>query len=366
MITKVKIAHFKGFKELGLSDLSRITLLGGRNNLGKTSALEAIFLFFDRLNAGMFFRHLNWRGIGNISLDPETVCAPLFYHYNLDQKIVLSIWDDCNQQTMEFAFTLTNPQKSIEVGSSRLDERALPELTSGLAAFGLYGIDITYRFAQTELKARWSILPKPDSSAIAVQLAPETPEQYVNTVTKPAVLLSARTRVPPEEDVQRFGRLDNEVKGDTPVQFLQILEPRLKSLSIGSNRIIQGDIGIGHKLPVPLMGEGMDRLLSLILVIATTRQGIVFIDEFENGIHHSVLSKVWEAVARSAREFDCQIIATTHSYECLQAAYEGVAAADSSNELRYIRLDRRGEEIIATPYKYEELGAALENRWELR
>jgi AAA15 family ATPase/GTPase len=42
MITSVTIENFKRFKHLEIPDLSRITLLGGRNNVGKTSVLSVI------------------------------------------------------------------------------------------------------------------------------------------------------------------------------------------------------------------------------------------------------------------------------------------------------------------------------------
>jgi len=73
MITKLKIDGFKGFKQLEISKLSRITLLGGRNNVGKTSILEALFMFYDRLNPQMILRQFAWRGIGTIAFEPESM-----------------------------------------------------------------------------------------------------------------------------------------------------------------------------------------------------------------------------------------------------------------------------------------------------
>jgi len=50
MITRLNISNFKCFEHLELPQLSRVTLLGGRDNIGKSSLLEAMFMFFDRLN----------------------------------------------------------------------------------------------------------------------------------------------------------------------------------------------------------------------------------------------------------------------------------------------------------------------------
>lgn len=58
MITSATIENFKCFKRLDLPDLSRITLLGGRNNVGKTAVLEALAIFYRRVGPRMFYRHL--------------------------------------------------------------------------------------------------------------------------------------------------------------------------------------------------------------------------------------------------------------------------------------------------------------------
>lgn len=80
MITRFKVSGFKGLKPLELPKLTRVSLLGGRNNVGKTSVLEALFMFFDRLNPQMILRQYAWRGVGVIPLEAEAMWAPIFYN----------------------------------------------------------------------------------------------------------------------------------------------------------------------------------------------------------------------------------------------------------------------------------------------
>lgn len=116
------------------------------------------------------------------------------------------------------------------------------------------------------------------------------------------------------------------------------------------------------------MGDGVNRLLSIILAIATTKNGIVLIDEIDSGIHYSAMTNVWEGITMAAREFNCQVIATTHSYECLQAATEGTTRAGLADDFSYIRLDRipKDNEIVAKVYSNDVLTAALGRGWEVR
>ena len=109
---------------------------------------------------------------------------------------------------------------------------------------------------------------------------------------------------------------------------------------------------------------GMSRILSLALAIATVPGGIVLVDEIENGIHHSVMEKVWRAIGAFARNYDVQLFATTHSYECIGAAYRAFES-DEEDELRLFRIQRNGDGgFKAVKYDRERLGGVLELRME--
>ena len=55
MIKDITIENYKLFKSFSVKDLPRVLLIGGQNNCGKTSFLEALFFIFDQNNAGMFY-----------------------------------------------------------------------------------------------------------------------------------------------------------------------------------------------------------------------------------------------------------------------------------------------------------------------
>lgn len=51
MLERIAIRHFRGFRELEMARMGRVNLLTGRNNAGKTSLLEAVFLLSGGGNA---------------------------------------------------------------------------------------------------------------------------------------------------------------------------------------------------------------------------------------------------------------------------------------------------------------------------
>ena len=109
----------------------------------------------------------------------------------------------------------------------------------------------------------------------------------------------------------------------------------------------------------------MARLTNFILHIANARDGVVLVDEIENGLHHSVMSKVWRAIADAAHHFNAQLFATTHSFECIKAAHTGLL--ESKNyDFRLHRLERIKDAIGAVSYDQENLDSAIEQGLEVR
>jgi AAA15 family ATPase/GTPase len=130
--------------------------------------------------------------------------------------------------------------------------------------------------------------------------------------------------------------------------------------------MIHGEIGLREPIPLIAMGEGVVRIASLVLAIGSAGGGIVAIDEFENGLHYSVLTDVWKAVATAARLFNVQIFATTHSFECIEAAHQAFTQ-ETPYDFKLHRLDlKEPRGIHAVSFDKDTLQAALEANFEVR
>src|SRR5262249_53765811 len=131
-----------------------------------------------------------------------------------------------------------------------------------------------------------------------IQFEPHVVTIIPSEMLRNIVFVPLRGKVDFNEDVNRFAELDIKRKVDRVVSFLRVIEPQLIGLTLtmsAQRPTIYADIpGMDRKIPVGLLGDGMNRLLSIILAIATANGGIVLIDEIDAGIHRSVLPKVWE------------------------------------------------------------------------
>jgi AAA15 family ATPase/GTPase len=119
-------------------------------------------------------------------------------------------------------------------------------------------------------------------------------------------------------------------------------------------------------LPLQSMGDGINRILSIILALIHSEKGFLLIDEFENGLHHSVQEKLWEIIFELSNILDIQVFATTHSEDCI-AGFESVLnMPEKGFDGRLIRLDLVDDKIQYVAYSKQEIGIAMENDIETR
>ncbi len=158
--------------------------------------------------------------------------------------------------------------------------------------------------------------------------------------------------------------LDINGKKQQILQILRVIDPRLKDIK-SEGLMLYGDIDTGSLIPLPVLGGTMARLASLALYILNAPNGVVLVDEIENGLHYSVMFKVWKAVALAARESDTQVFATTHSWECIKAAHQAFTL-DGKYDFRLHRLGWIDGKIGAVTYDQETLDAAIKAGLEVR
>ena len=357
MITEAMIKNFKCFKQLTLPDLGRITIIGGKNNVGKTALLESLFLFFDRTSPNMILRQYGWRGLGRVASTPEGMWAPIFRNYSLNEPIVLSVWIDNKLENASFKYNPNFILNSLPPGEA-LQNSGQKSVRTDAEPVPSFSLDVEYSNGSGTNTAHLLISPKG---------TPGLRLDYVASGLKPAIFIPAKMQISSKETSERFSKLQKTKSISKALDFLKLIEPRLKELANiteGPDPVIYGDIGLPEMIPIPLMGEGMSHALDIILAMAYCENSTLFIDEVDNGIHRSLLPNIWEAIGNAAEYYNCQIIATTHSYECLESIHRGTA--NRPNDLRYIRLSREDDVTTAKTSNYDMLGSGIQHNMEIR
>ena len=308
MLKRLQIRNFRGFNALKIDPLSGINLIAGKNNSGKTSLLEALFLLSSAGNAQIAVNTNVIRGIEPGTPLKDPFWKQLFYNLDMGRHIEIK------------GYYKSRGELALKITSERQPTTEIPlERTDGISATNLFD-ERSLIFQYTDS------VNKKIKSHIRIKEQELEVNQPATNILLPAAILLSRTRHP-HEDAMRLGQLRRQKQGDLLLKALQTIEPRLQSIEDNSSSgtpMIWGDIGLPELMPLSAMGEGMTQIARLVLAIASMPNGVVLVDEVENGIHHSVLPNVWRAIDEAAKQFHTQIFATTHSFECIEAAHHAL------------------------------------------
>ncbi len=360
MYRSFELRNFRCFQELKITDLEKVNLFAGINNVGKTSLLEALFLHCGAYNPELAIRLNAFRGIESLKIElgrsTGTPWDSLFTQFDTAKRVELRGENEKGSKRTLFLKVVRQPEELAQIRHfaqpSSKQSNGFPN-ASEIAQV----LELEYKEGGQQRKFYMILDPKGGR----IEPIPPAPPF-------PAFFQGDRLHIPLRDEAERFGNLEIRGQQEVILEVLKIIEPRLRRLAMvvaTGEPMLHGDIGIGRLVPLPLMGAGIVRLASLVLHIGNAPNGIVLVDEIENGLHHSILIKVWKALMEVAQQFNTQIFATTHSFECILAAHRAFEESQS-NDFRLHRLDRIKDNIKLVTYDRESLAAAVETGLEVR
>lgn len=354
MIDSVFLDNYKQFKEFEINGLKRINILSGENNTGKTSILEAIFMLYDRGSPDFTLRQFGWRGVNAIELKADSLWRPLFSNFDLSKKITIKVNDNGHEEKATYQH-IENFNTSLAVKPNNAPRNQTFSSSNILAE---------------SLKCSYFYKKK---NAGECNLFINSGQLSMNTnrlqkAKKEVAFVHSSARGNLASDSEKLGKIDVENGLKNITEYLKIIEPRLTSLSIiphGQQSLIYGDIGLKRKIPISYMGEGITKFLSILVTIATTKNGIICLDEIENGIHYSLFPKIWEIMDKMTKTYKCQLFITTHSRDVLHGLNEYYKSSETK-DISFVRLDTIQGSITPKMYDSSMLLTAMEREWEIR
>ena len=337
MLNSLEIKNFRILEDFKVSKLGRVNLIVGKNNSGKSSVLEALRIYAGNAQQELlkqiatghdekYYMEKNEQIESDIQLPFEDFFVGrqfpqdeafaisigelasgddvlrIEHGFLIEEEVVVKnesgeivetrtrlrrisnpSHDDLSSEAISHALFVTKGERSFP--HIRLDQSRSPRYRSRIETSGTLPCSVipTPFIPVDELADEWD--------KIALTEHEEVVKQALRIITPEFENL---TFVRNDEDNryprQRFSRLAKVKMSDSP-----------------------------HPVPLNSLGDGMLRVLQLVLKVFPAKGGFLLIDEFENGLHFSIQEKVWELLFEMAQRLDIQVFATTHSWDCIES-----------------------------------------------
>jgi energy-coupling factor transporter ATP-binding protein EcfA2 len=348
MFHSVKIDGYRGFANFEMTNLGRVNLLVGKNNSGKTSVLEALHLLSYGGDISALWQICGRRG-ERISdeRDPryptesEIDISHLFLGHEIavGSKFTISARNQSPMRAITYEISEPSQKEREQVGAVApvvVDEPAVlgqrlvlrvhssPPMPSRLVPLTRRGgISIEFLDAPRRVQSGRRVQETPPSS------------HFISTESLNGSELARlwdKVQLRPQEKLV--------------LEALRFIDPKIDQIrAVGSARYI-GDRGgflikrEDYNSPFPLgsLGDGAWRMLALAIVITQCSNGVLLIDEIDTGLHYTVMADMWKMIHAAAKEFDVQVFATTHSYDCVHSI--ATVCHESKNEAGEITIQR--------------------------
>ena len=375
MIRTFSLKRYRGFDEYELANLTRVNLLVGRNNSGKTSILEAVHFLAARGDPAVLTHSANRRGELNVVESRSgRPGGPDVSHFFIGHRVKLGTGfrlssDDGHghiEATIRGAdiedgflpFDDDTDQPSLSLLDDDADQPSLLLQIQGSNLKSSPPIPIAENGAL--FNSRHLRLRSPWSGS-----APEPPP--VQFVTPDSLYFGPMRAM--WDNVLIEGRESEVINAmkvlEDDIESIHFLTSELSRARSGRSGVLLGFRGGGRRIPLGSHGDGMRRLLALSLSLIRTEQGILLVDEIDTGLHWTVMEEMWRLVVETARRSSVQVFATTHSYDCIRGLASLVESRpDLAGDVSIQKIERSLKEAVR--FDAKDIRAAVEQNVELR
>jgi AAA15 family ATPase/GTPase len=397
MFKSITIKNFRGIKELTIDDFKQVNLFVGANNSGKTSVLEALFIALNPNNPGLFNIANIQRGLLEVKPNQpkqthinayESSLKVLFHNLNFELPIsIQSSFISLKEEREIYIKPIisTGSLSEIDGNISSAASTEIKERWAGLDfEFSCTGLDRKnkqefFKFRSQALLTAFNSTVAANQMLEGIGVKSEQNNEYVNKLNENKIkqrtgrFISHNFGSTSLLDIEsQFNKIKQKKKKNEFVKILQKIEPKIQDIDFTDSFII--DIGLTEMIRLETLGQGTVKLFALACMLIADEQnivdGVLFIDELENGFHHSSQKTVWDFLFKLAEEKNIQIFATTHSEDCVKA-FTGVAENmyknASRNKAILYRLEKKqNDEFRVFKFDLETLETSLEKGREFR
>jgi energy-coupling factor transporter ATP-binding protein EcfA2 len=348
MIRSIDVRNFRCFERLKIDDCHRINVIVGDNGSGKTALLEALFLALGTTTQ-LALRYRQQRGLGvsftgSSKTIEEAFWKDFFHKRDWNRVICVELTGDAPEARQVRIVRGSSSQLSIPIGE---DDQQTERVTA----------PIMFEWRDS------AGTPHPASPKIVDGRLefPSTAEDMPDFF-----FFAANQTVPTLENAERFSSLSRASRLRSFVQLFTTEYDWIRDLSlevIAGTPMIYATLVSGERLPLPNVSAGINRLVSIMLSIASRQRSILLVDEAENGIYYKHYRASWAGLLSFARQYESQLFLSTHSEEWLEAL---VDVADDMSDVALWRIERTDAGAVIRQFSGKTFKAGIETGGEVR
>ena len=338
-IKNVEFENFKCFEKLKVKELKRVNLIGGKNNIGKTSFMEGLELFLSSKNSY------------NLAI-------------NLYKMITRRQRNIRRERYFELDFIYSNNSKvNLTIDSNKIEIEYLEEVPNKVNEF--VREENIFKKYEPSLK----LIVNEESFIVPIERISDRPLMIRRELdSKLSINFISSSTTEEKEIAIYYGRLIDMNMEKSLDESLSLFDENIIALK---QKMTDRDVVLKLQLrnretPVLLssLGEGINRYIAILCAIWSSKNGYLFIDEIENGIHYTNYEKLWRIIFEASEKANCQVFVTSHSKECIEA-FNRVNEEDEGIYLEFYKNQKNGL-IVVKERDNEQLEYALSHNSEIR
>ncbi len=344
MFNKIEIERFRGIKYASINGFKQINLFFGKNNCGKSSLLESLFLASGLSNPLLpihvnFMRGYHKARLNDLRLD----------FYNLDSSQPIHIHME-NEEKRDLRINLFE-QNQDNIALNADDTNILSNVEEGE-----YGLKFDFKINEQHFESQLRFDPANSKDATRI-----VSKEYVEALR--CIYLSPKYDF--NASIQGLKNILQNKDEQFIVEGLKLIEPRVKDFIFTDNEMLV-DIGLSKRIPVNMMGDGARKIVSLLTAVYDCKDGALLVDEISNGFHHSVMCNLWKVLINAAIRNNTQLFITTHDTDSIKGLRD--AALNKHNDIvaAFKLLKTSDDDLKAYHYSLESLDYSINQEIEVR
>ncbi|WRB12220.1 ATP/GTP-binding protein [Helicobacter pylori] len=381
MIQSVRIKNFKNFKDTTIDGFTKLNIITGENNAGKSNLLEALYCLVGK----SMHPCTNILEIyDNIRKEPLTIESKNLMFYGLDtEKEIQIVTTLDNNQTLDLQIKFIASEYQNTIESQIIPTAEQVQAFSQLKFIFKKGEEEIYN-DYLNIARIPNFPPIPNQSSYNRQFKNFEPNQSQKLLSFESAVIITPSDVARKRDVinpnaihimnpniiQAVRKIldDNQLEKRLN-QSLNQFDKNIQAIRFNANNQLKLEVkNIKEKVPLSMFGDGLMKYLHIVSVFIANNATTIYIDEVENGLHFSRMGLLLKNIIdfiNNNKDGNLQVFMTTHNQEFIEILDQVIKEKNFANQTKLFCLKRDGKNIIPRTYYGESLEYYFENEENL-